>query len=97
DKMKAEDKKELEEKIEALKKVKDGGSVEEIKAKLEEVNTIAQKIGAAMYKQPGKDEQATDSQGASEGSSDESGKKDDKEQKNSDDDVVEGEVEEEKK
>ncbi|HZJ41666.1 MAG TPA: molecular chaperone DnaK, partial [Patescibacteria group bacterium] len=47
DKMKAEDKKELEEKIEALKKVKDGGSVEEIKAKLEEVNTIAQKIGAA--------------------------------------------------
>ena len=49
DKMKEEDKKELEEKLEALKKVKDSDDVEDIKAKMEELNTIAQKIGAAMY------------------------------------------------
>jgi molecular chaperone DnaK len=49
DKMKAEDKKELEEKLEALKKVKDSGSIEEIKSKLEELNAVAQKIGGAMY------------------------------------------------
>jgi thymidine phosphorylase len=45
DKMKPEDKKELEEKNEALKKAKEEGNVENIKKKLEEVNTIAQKIG----------------------------------------------------
>jgi molecular chaperone DnaK len=49
DKIKAEDKKELEEKVEALKKVKDGDNMEEIKKKLEELNVVAQKIGAAMY------------------------------------------------
>ena len=56
DKIKAEDKKELEEKIEALKKVKDGdpstGSgqvLAEIKKAMDELNAVAQKIGAAMY------------------------------------------------
>ncbi len=52
DKMKEEDKKELEEKLEALKKVKDSDDVEDVKAKMEELNKIAQKIGAAMYQQP---------------------------------------------
>ena len=51
DKMKPEDKKELEEKLEALKKVKDTDQVEEIKKNLEELNNVAQKIGAAMYQQ----------------------------------------------
>jgi len=63
DKIKPEDKKELEEKVEALKKVKDSdpsadsassqqagsGQVEEIKKKLDELNVVAQRIGAAMY------------------------------------------------
>jgi molecular chaperone DnaK len=49
DKIKAEDKKELEEKVEALKKVKDGDNFDEIKKKMEELSAVAQKIGAAMY------------------------------------------------
>lgn len=53
DKMKPEDKKELEDKNEELKKAKESGNIEEMKKKMEEINTIAQKIGAAMYQQPG--------------------------------------------
>ncbi|MDO9399588.1 MAG: molecular chaperone DnaK [bacterium] len=49
DKIKAEDKKELEEKVEALKKVKDSDQIDEIKKNLDELNVVAQKIGAAMY------------------------------------------------
>ena len=51
EKIKAEDKKELEEKIEALKKAKDGDDIEDIKKKMEEMNVVAQKIGAAMYQE----------------------------------------------
>lgn len=51
DKLKPEDKKELEEKIEELKKVKDSGNTDDIKRKLEEMNQAAQKIGTAMYQQ----------------------------------------------
>lgn len=49
EKMKPEDKKELEEKLENLKKVKDSDDIEDIKKKMEEMNQIAQKIGTAMY------------------------------------------------
>jgi len=49
DKMKDEDKKELETKLAELKKVKDTDSYEDIKKKMEEMNEVAQKIGAAMY------------------------------------------------
>ncbi len=52
EKMKAEDKKELEEKIEEVKKVKAGTNLEEIKKALEDLNQVAQKIGAAMYQNP---------------------------------------------
>jgi len=52
DKMKPEDKKELEEKVDSLKKIKDGDQYEEMKKKMEELNAVAQRIGAAMY-QPG--------------------------------------------
>lgn len=60
DKMKPEDKKELEEKLDALKKVKDSDQYDEMKKKLEEMSQVAQKIGAAMYQsaqgaQPGAD------------------------------------------
>ncbi len=51
DKVKAEDKKAIEEKIEALKKIKDGDDVEAIKKASEELSQAAQKIGAAMYEQ----------------------------------------------
>jgi molecular chaperone DnaK len=51
DKMSAEDKKELEDKLAALKQVKDNEDIETIKPALEALATVAQKIGAAMYQQ----------------------------------------------
>ena len=94
DKMKPEDKKELEEKNEALKKVKDGDNIEEIKKALEEVNTIAQKIGGAMYEQAAKD---AESAKAAESSSSGETKEGEAGAKASEDEVVEGEVEENEK
>jgi len=85
DKMKPEDKKQLEEKLEALKKVKDTDQYDEIKKKMDEMNEVAQKIGADMYQQQAQaDKQA--------GETKEEGKKEEK--KNG---TVEGEFEEEKK
>lgn len=49
DKAKAEDKKVVEEKMEALKKVKDGEDIEAIKKAADELTDAAQKVGAAMY------------------------------------------------
>ncbi|MBI4272939.1 molecular chaperone DnaK [Candidatus Uhrbacteria bacterium] len=46
-------KKEIEEKVEALKKVKDTEDVSAIRQALEEVNQAISKIGAAMYQQQG--------------------------------------------
>lgn len=87
DKMKEEDKKELEVKLEELKKVKDTDNYDEIKKKMEEMNEVAQKIGAAMYQQqggqPGAEQAQTDNKQA--------------EENKKSDDVVEGEVEEDKK
>ena len=51
DKIKEEDKKTIEEKVEALKKIKDGDDIEAIKKASEELSLEAQKIGAAMYQQ----------------------------------------------
>ena len=50
DKVKPEAKKEIEEKIEALKKIKDGDKIEEIKQKTEELSLAIQKVGAELYK-----------------------------------------------
>ena len=89
DKMKPEEKKELEEKTEELKKAKEAGNLEEMKKKMEEINTLAQKIGAAMYQQqPGATPGPDNTQAGSDNTNPEGEKKDD---------VVEGEVEEEKK
>ncbi|MFA6550992.1 MAG: molecular chaperone DnaK [Patescibacteria group bacterium] len=52
-KIKPEDKKELEEKVENLKKVKENADIEATKKALEELNQVAQKIGAAMYQNQG--------------------------------------------
>ncbi|MCK5491421.1 MAG: molecular chaperone DnaK, partial [Candidatus Pacebacteria bacterium] len=49
DKIKEDDKKLIEEKVEALKKVKDGDDVEAIKKASEDLSVEAQKIGTAMY------------------------------------------------
>ena len=51
DKISADVKKEIEEKIEALKKVKDSDKIEEIKNKTQELSQTIQKVGAEMYKQ----------------------------------------------
>ena len=61
EKANADDKKDTEEKLEALKKLKDSDDLEAIKKAADELATSAQKIGAAMYQQ----EQAAKEQAAS--------------------------------
>ena len=87
EKMKEEDKKELEEKIADLKKAKDSDNLEEMKKKLEEVNMVAQKIGAAMY------QSAPGAQAEGQNPNAEAGTK----PEGTKDNVVEGDVDEEKK
>jgi molecular chaperone DnaK len=50
DKISAETRKEIEEKTESLKKVKDADNIEDIKAKTSELSQLIQKVGAEMYK-----------------------------------------------
>ena len=50
DKVSADTKKEVEEKIEALKKVKETDSIDDIKTKTSELSQVIQKIGAEIYK-----------------------------------------------
>ena len=52
DKIAADIKKEVEEKIEALKKVKDQDTMEDIKTATEALSQTLQKIGTEAYKQP---------------------------------------------
>ena len=52
DKVKPEDKKTIEEKIDALKKIKDSADIEAIKKASQELSTEIQKIGQAMYNPP---------------------------------------------
>lgn len=49
DKVSADDKKAVEEKIEAVRKIKDGEDAEAIKKATEELSTAIQKVGQAMY------------------------------------------------
>ncbi len=85
DKMKTEEKKELEDKTAELKKAEESGNLEDMKKLMEEINTLAQKIGAAMYQQPGAG--APGAEGAQAGAEATEEKKED---------AVEGEVEEKK-
>jgi molecular chaperone DnaK len=50
DKVSQETKKEIEEKISELKKIKEGDNIEEIKSKIQELSQAIQKIGIEMYK-----------------------------------------------
>ncbi len=62
-KMSEADKKELTEKLDALKKVKDGTDAAGIEAALKDLSTVAQRVGAAMYSSSAKaseDKQASD-------------------------------------
>ena len=58
DKLKDEDKKEIEEKMEALKKVKDGKDIEEIKKVMKDAEEVVQKVGTAMYQQQAQEQQS---------------------------------------
>ena len=51
DKIKPEDKKEIEDKINALKEAQKGDNMEEIKAKTKELSDTAQRVGTELYKQ----------------------------------------------
>jgi len=97
DKIKEEEKKDIEAKIEELKKVKDSEDIESIKSKTQELSTAAQKIGQAMYQQDAGQKQAgaqgdPSAQGAQPGSDGQP-----QEEKSQEGEVVDGEVEEETK
>ena len=53
DKISSETKKEIEGKINELKKVKEGDNIEDIKSKTSELSQVIQKIGAEMYRAAG--------------------------------------------
>jgi molecular chaperone DnaK len=50
DKVSSDVKKEIEEKMNELKKVRDGDNIEDMKQKTQELSQVIQKIGAEMYK-----------------------------------------------
>lgn len=58
DKAKEEDKKEVEEKVKALRDVLESGSKEDLEAKTSELSDVVQKIGATMYGQGAPEGQA---------------------------------------
>jgi molecular chaperone DnaK len=60
DKVSAELKKEVEDKVKALRDVLQTASAEELKSKTEELSTSMQKIGQAMYGQPGQGQPGND-------------------------------------
>ncbi len=91
DKMKPEEKKELEDKLAELKKAKESNSAEEMKKKLEEMSALAQKIGAAMYQNQAQANPSAPGAEAGNTSSQDAGG-----QGGKGEDVVEGEVEEKK-
>ena len=51
DKIKPEDKKEVEDKINVLKEAQKGDNIDDIKAKTKELSDLIQKIGGELYKQ----------------------------------------------
>jgi len=67
DKISDEDKKDIDEKLEAVKAVKDGDDIEAIKTASDTLSEAAQKIGTAMYQQADKAENANTEGGEAEG------------------------------
>ncbi|NCD00976.1 molecular chaperone DnaK [bacterium] len=91
DKMKAEDKKELEEKLEELKQVKDSDKYDEIKEKMETITQVAQRIGTAMYQNA----EANQAGAGQDGQTTSDGQEKAEDKKN-EEEVVDGEVEDNK-
>jgi len=89
DKIKVEDKKIIEEKIDELKKVKDGQDLEALKKANQELSDAIQKVGAAMY------EEAKANAGPDQPVSSESKENESKEK--SEEEPIEGDFEEEPK
>jgi molecular chaperone DnaK len=87
DKISAELKKEVEDKVKALKDILDSGSKDEIKTKTQELSDSVQKIGQSMYGSQG---QQPGGQTGGQTSSDD--KKDEKKDDKKGDEPVEGEV-----
>ncbi|TSC95862.1 MAG: molecular chaperone DnaK [Parcubacteria group bacterium Athens1014_10] len=83
DKIKAEDKKQIKDKVAELKKVKNENDSEAIKKVMDETNQAIQKIGAELYKQ----QETPKSEG----------KKDEKKEEKKNDEPTEGDFEEVKK
>jgi molecular chaperone DnaK len=89
DKAKPELKKEVEEKISALKAILDNGTKENIEAKTKELSDSLQKVGQEMYKQQPGEQQATSDKKQEEASGNGESKGDKKSDK---EEPVEGEV-----
>lgn len=87
DKISGELKKDVEEKVKALKDILDKGSIEEIKAKTQELSDHLQKIGQSMYQS-----QSSDAGGQSSDSEGQKSNEEKKEKKKDKDEPVEGEV-----
>lgn len=60
DKMKPEDKTELETKLEVLKKAKTDNKIDEVKKEMDSLMEVAQRIGSSMYQQPGQEQNPGD-------------------------------------
>ncbi len=71
-------KEEIEQKLENLKKIKEGDNIEEIKNKTEELSQVVQKIGAELYKEAQK-KQSESKKRKPEGSEEKESEKDEKE------------------
>jgi molecular chaperone DnaK len=67
DKVSADNKKDIEGKVEELKKVKDGDNLEEMKQKTNDLSQAIQKIGAEMYKNTQQQNPNQGAQGPQEG------------------------------
>ncbi len=91
DKISKDKKKPVEEKLEALKKVKDGDDVEAIKKATEELSQEAQKIGQELYQAAQQSQQQSSQDGQAEGGGESKDKSKDEP------DVKEAEVEDDKK
>ncbi len=72
DKISESDKKEIEEKINALRKAKEGDESEAVKKAMDDLSQAIQKIGAQMYQQSQQQQSSTDSRQGSQNSSGES-------------------------
>jgi len=67
DKISAQTKKDIEEKMEELKKIKEGDNIEDIKAKTAELSQAVQKIGAEMYRASGENKPGPEGPSTEEG------------------------------